>query len=111
MGASYRFQNLVGKTYGYWKVIGLAGRSRHGNARWRCMCSAPGCGREQILFSHNLIRGRTKSCQSCRSYHKAYLSARMKAAMALLAALEKREGIDTIAEARCSLTIVRAGKH
>jgi hypothetical protein len=89
MGCSYRFKNLAGMQVGFWKVISIAGRSKHGNAMWKCVCTA--CGSEHVLFSHNIIRGRSRSCKNCRTYHRQYLSARMRAANQLLSALTQSQ--------------------
>ena len=84
MGASYRFRNLSGMTFGRWTVIAFAGRSSYGLARWRCRCE---CGTERVLFCHNLIQGRTKSC-GC--YQAEFNRVRLRAAFELLAAVENQ---------------------
>jgi hypothetical protein len=51
--------DLTGQVFERLTAIGLCGRDRHGNARWRCICE---CGGETIALGNNLKRRRTKSC-------------------------------------------------
>jgi|SRR5579883_2888759 len=57
-----RFQDLTGKTFGRWTVLGCAGL-RGKDYRWRCRCA---CGAEREVFGGNLTRGGSKSCGCIR---------------------------------------------
>ena len=46
--------NLVGETFGEWKVIGY-----NGHSMWRCRCS---CGKVKDIITGKLTSGQTKSC-------------------------------------------------
>lgn len=56
--------DLTGNKYGNLTVIGYAGKSGSGKARWLCECD---CGRKTIVVGANLKRGDTKSC-GCGHY-------------------------------------------
>ena len=57
------FQDLVGHpSYGRLTVLEYAGRSRSGNALWRCRCD---CGNTTVVVTSKLKNGHTQSC-GCR---------------------------------------------
>lgn len=51
--------NLTGQTFGKLKVLGLAGLSKRGQARWKVRCE---CGAEKPVLGYNLSSGHTTSC-------------------------------------------------
>ena len=53
------FQDLVGQRFGKLTVIGREENSKHGNARWLCLCD---CGNKKIIAAGNLRSGHTQSC-------------------------------------------------
>ena len=56
--------DLVGKTFGYWKVLyRIEGQTGHGSI-WHCRCE--NCGIEKDVQYSNLIEGRSKSCGCLR---------------------------------------------
>lgn len=52
--------NLVGRKFGRLTVIEEAGRSKHGNVTWRCVCACD--GKEIIISGGNLNNSHTESC-------------------------------------------------
>lgn len=62
-----RHKNLVGKSFGEWKVKESAG-IMYGGYSWKCQCV---CGCEKIIRGCHLISGATKSC-GCRWKQKVY---------------------------------------
>ena len=54
-----KIKDLTGQRFGRLNVVELAGRTRYGNALWKCRCD---CGKYTTVISHNLINGCTKSC-------------------------------------------------
>lgn len=53
------FINRTGKRYGRLKVIEIAGRNRHKQILWRCVCD---CGNEIVTTSGSLQTGNTQGC-------------------------------------------------
>lgn len=60
-----RKPNLLGKTFGLWKVVGLAA-SRGGIAYWRCRCK---CGTVKEVAAGSLASARSNSC-GCEYLHR-----------------------------------------
>lgn len=58
-----RTQDLTSLTFGLLTVLELAGRDKHGRARWRCKCE---CGGEAVSEAYNLKSGNTASCGCVR---------------------------------------------
>jgi hypothetical protein len=56
-----RFQDLTGKTFGKWTVIGRTESSR-GMTRWLCRCA---CNKELAVFARHLRSGQSAGCLSC----------------------------------------------
>lgn len=56
-------KDLTGCRYGMLTVIGFAGRSSSGNARWFCLCD---CGKETVVQASALRSGLTNSCGCLR---------------------------------------------
>lgn len=54
-----RCQDLTGKTFGRWTVIGFAEMSAHRESRWKCRCE---CGTERVVWRTALIGGSSRSC-------------------------------------------------
>lgn len=54
-----KIKNLIGQRFGRLYVVEFAGRSKWGNALWKCKCD---CGNYTIVKSCNLVNGYTKSC-------------------------------------------------
>ena len=52
-------EDLTGRRFGHWIVLGKGERSQSGRFRWRCKCD---CGNEKDVFAHALISGQSKSC-------------------------------------------------
>lgn len=51
--------DLTGKKYGKLTVISQQGTDKNGQTLWLCLCE---CGKETVVLSSNLRRGKTKSC-------------------------------------------------
>lgn len=54
-----RAEDLTGKRFGYWTVLGLGDRSNTGLMRWRCRCD---CGNVRDVKTNMLKSGRSISC-------------------------------------------------
>lgn len=54
-----RRTDLVGQRFGRLTVLGRAGRTSYGQARWLCRCD---CGNEHTVLHSGLKNGSTKSC-------------------------------------------------
>lgn len=54
--------DLSGKTFGDLVVLSEAGKNKHGNYLWNCLCT---CGNKTIVAGSNLVEGHTLSC-GCR---------------------------------------------
>lgn len=57
-----KFKDLTGQTFGRLIVTSRAPNSKHGTARWNCVCSCKN-KTEIVVHSGNLTRGHTKSCR------------------------------------------------
>lgn len=57
-------EDLSGKRYGRLIAIELIGKTKQGNALWRCKCD---CGKETIARASTLKSGNTQSCGCYRS--------------------------------------------
>lgn len=55
-------KDLNGLRFGYLIVLGRAGKTKYGNARWLCRCD---CGKEAVVAGGHLTSGHTVSC-GCR---------------------------------------------
>lgn len=53
-----KFENLVGQKFGKLVVLEKIAQAK-GHAKYKCLCE---CGKENIVNSQNLKRGKTKSC-------------------------------------------------
>lgn len=51
--------DLTGQKFGRLTVIERAGNTKHGAAKWRCVCE---CGKETIVIGEELRKGNTRSC-------------------------------------------------
>lgn len=54
--------DLLGKTFGKWKVISRAENRYNGSSFWLCKCL---CGNEGEVSGANLRNGHSKSCKKC----------------------------------------------
>lgn len=54
-----QFEDLSGKTFGYWTVVKRAENTKNGSAQWLCKCE---CGAERVIRAQALKNGTTKSC-------------------------------------------------
>ena len=59
VGSKLRALQLGGKTFNYLTAIHPVGKSKAGTVRWLCKCS---CGKETVVASSDLVKGRIKSC-------------------------------------------------
>lgn len=55
-----KFQDLTGKTFGDWKVLGLSEKRTGGRVHWDCECGA--CGKIVGVSAHNLTLGTSNNC-------------------------------------------------
>ncbi len=55
--------DLMCKKFGRLRVVGEVSNSKHGKARWLCVCD---CGQETIVDTGDLQSGKTKSCGCLR---------------------------------------------
>ena len=53
------FKNLIGQRFGRLIVLRQAGRNRHGQVMWLCVCD---CENEVIVSTNVLMRANTRSC-------------------------------------------------
>lgn len=51
--------DLIGLKFERWTVIGYAGRNKHKQFMWLCLCD---CGKEKIILGGSLRNGDSKSC-------------------------------------------------
>ena len=59
--------DLTGKIFGQWIVIKNVGINKHGRAVWLCKCS---CGKEVVVNSGDLLRGKSSKCSTCHLKYK-----------------------------------------
>ena len=64
--------DLTGRKFGRLTVVERAGNTKHGAAKWLCICE---CGKETVVIGDELRNGNT---QSCGCLAKELSSARMK---------------------------------
>lgn len=63
-------QDLIGKRFGRWLVIGEALKNKTGRICWLCLCD---CGIEKVITAEVLNKGESKSCGCLKkelSYHR-----------------------------------------
>jgi hypothetical protein len=65
------FSDKVGQIFGYWAVIGFAGRDKFNATVWNCKCI---CGVEKEIKVGSLMKGKSKSC-GCKRNELFSLSA------------------------------------
>lgn len=58
------FRDKTGKSFGFWTVIGFAGRDKRNATVWMCKCI---CGTEKKVVVGSLLKGKSKSC-GCKQY-------------------------------------------
>ena len=56
------YEDLTGRTFGRWTVLGPGERNNKGRFRWKCQCK---CGRIGNVYGTSLINGKSKSCGFC----------------------------------------------
>lgn len=52
-------QDLTGKVFGRWTVVGFSGRTKSGKIKWDCVCE---CGNRKAVSGCSLRGGRSISC-------------------------------------------------
>lgn len=57
--ADFRGQNLLGKRFSSWVVIGFSGKAKNGHTLWNCICD---CGTRRIVDGGNLKSACSISC-------------------------------------------------
>src|ERR1700733_4090184 len=57
-----KVNNLIGKTFGYLKVISQSESNKKGRAMWLCQCS---CGTPKVILGDHLTRKDNKGVRSC----------------------------------------------
>lgn len=55
----HRINDLKGRRYGLWTVLGFAGTNKHNKATWQCRCE---CGAERAVCAGDLKLGKSKGC-------------------------------------------------
>jgi len=58
------FRDKTGQVFGYWTVLGFAGRDGRNATVWNCKCI---CGTERNVVVGSLMKGKSKSC-GCKQY-------------------------------------------
>lgn len=58
------FRDKTGQVFGYWTVLGFAGRDGRNQTVWSCKCI---CGTERTVLVGSLMGGASKSC-GCQQY-------------------------------------------
>jgi len=58
------FRDKTGQVFGYWTVLGFAGRDGRNATVWNCKCI---CGTERNVVVGSLMKGKSKSC-GCQQY-------------------------------------------
>lgn len=51
--------DLTGQKFGRWTVLGEAGRNKHNQFMWNCVCD---CGNIKVVYGGDLRNGGSKSC-------------------------------------------------
>lgn len=59
-----RSPNLVGREFGFLRVLEFAGKDERYRAFWKCRCLRD--GNEVVVYAHNLLRGTSTSCGCVR---------------------------------------------
>lgn len=57
--SAYRLDDLTGRRFGRWDVVGRSENDAQGKPRWLCRCE---CGRERLVRSAPLRSGKSLSC-------------------------------------------------
>ena len=60
-------QNLTGRTFGLWTVLGRAENARPGGTMWRCRWA---CGAEHAVAAGTLTGGRANGCRRCAAFRR-----------------------------------------
>lgn len=60
-------EDIVGKEFGYWKVISFESYIKKDGHLYLCKCK---CGVEKLIPRNNLVREKSKSCRSCSTKKK-----------------------------------------
>lgn len=55
-------EDLTGKRFGAWLVLGISTVRKNGHIYWRCLCS---CGKENSVLGEALRNGNSTRCWSC----------------------------------------------
>lgn len=59
MARNKTLKDMTGQFFGKWRVIEQYGNTRHGCARWLCVCA---CGEQRPVLGQDLRAGKSKSC-------------------------------------------------
>lgn len=54
-----QYEDLTGRVYGRWTVLGFSHHHKGSKIYWRCRCE---CGTEKAVYGYYLKMGRTHSC-------------------------------------------------
>lgn len=70
-------RNLVGETFGKWKVLSLLDNRKGQNRKYICLCDPAlgGCGSKKEIWVNNLLNGVSRSCGCIRKTKIKTLSA------------------------------------
>ena len=59
IASKLNYNDVLGKKFGRWIVLGVSHRNKHGNHCWRCKCD---CGNEKTVSVNVLLSGTSRSC-------------------------------------------------
>lgn len=91
-------EEMIGKTFGLWTVIGHAGNDKRGRKQYRCRCS---CGKERTVNGSNLRSGKSTSCgHTCREKLRVDLRGNRYGRLIALEPVEARRG-NAVWRCRC----------
>jgi hypothetical protein len=63
---TYYIEDLTGRKFGRFTVMGFSGMWTHGRSRWHCKCS---CGEHRTVLGQNLKNGTSQSCGCLNREH------------------------------------------
>jgi hypothetical protein len=63
--------NILGKSFGKWRVIEYHHTDSHWHKHWVCRCE---CGTEKIIDGYKLLYGTTNGCHKCNAPHRHRMS-------------------------------------
>jgi len=115
----HNFDDLVGRTFGQWTVLGLSSKTSGGNTYWRCQCS---CGATSEVQRVSLMHGTSKCCRDCSckikcvgniplTYHRRMSELAKRRGIDVHVTIQELDDLFVAQNGKCALSGLDIGFH